>query len=80
MSSFIIQHQIDNNIKLVQAGLKSKLSAIMDVLKCDEKTALKEIEQINKDQSVSGLTVDDFLNGGDDNDEDGTDAAQSRTE
>ena len=52
----------------------------MDVLKCDEKTALKEIEQINKDQSVSGLTVDDFLNGGDDNDEDGTDAAQSRTE
>ncbi len=71
---------IDNNIKLVQAGLKSKLSAIMDVLKCDEKTALKEIEQINKDQSVSGLTVDDFLNGGDDNDEDGTDAAQSRNE
>lgn len=54
---------IDNNIKLVQAGLKSKLRAVMDVQKCDEKTALEELERISKEQSVNGLAVDDFMNG-----------------
>lgn len=53
---------IDNNIKLVQAGLKSKLSAIMEVLKCDEATAQKEIERINKEQSITGLDIDSFTN------------------
>lgn len=67
---------IDNNIKLVQAGLKSKLSAIMEVLKCDEETAQKELEQIAKEQSVTGLDVDDFMNGGEDDDQTGDDAAQ----
>ncbi len=71
---------IDNNIKLVQAGLKSKLSAVMDVLKCDEETAQKELERISKEQSVSGLAVDDFLNGGEDSDETGDDAAQQGSE
>ena len=42
---------IDNNIKLVQAGLKSKISAIMEVLKCDEKTAEQELERISKENS-----------------------------
>ncbi len=37
---------IINNIKLVQAGLKSKLSAVMDILKCDEMTALNELEKV----------------------------------
>ena len=60
---------IDNNIKLVQAGLKSKLKAIMDVQKCDEKTALEEIERISKEQSVNGLAVDDFMNGSETDDE-----------
>lgn len=32
---------IDRNIKLVQAGLRSKLSAIMEINKCDEATAQK---------------------------------------
>lgn len=59
---------IDNNIKLVQAGLKSKISAIMEVLKCDEETAQKELERITKEQSVVGLNVDDFI-GGDEGDE-----------
>lgn len=68
---------IDNNIKLVQAGLKSKLSAIMEVLKCDEETAQKELEQIAKEQSVTGLDVDDFMNGGEDDDQTGDNAAQS---
>jgi A118 family predicted phage portal protein len=42
---------IDNNIKLVQAGLKSKLTAMMDVLKCDEKTARAELERISEENS-----------------------------
>lgn len=60
---------IDNNIKLVQAGLKSKLKAIMEVQKCDEKTALAEIERIAKEQNVNGLEVDDFMNKGEADDE-----------
>lgn len=54
---------IDNNIKLTQAGLKSKVKAIMDVLKCDEETAQEELDCINKEQSVTGLSVDDFIGG-----------------
>ena len=60
---------IDNNIKLVQAGLKSKLRAIMDIQKCDKKTALEELERISKEQSVNGLAVDDFMNGSETDDE-----------
>ncbi len=71
---------IDNNVKLVQAGLKSKLKAIMDVQKCDEATAQKELERIAKEQSVTGIDVDDFMIGGENNDESGDNAAQSRTE
>lgn len=71
---------IDNNIKLTQAGLKSKLKAIMDVQKCDEETAQKELERITKEQSVTGLDVDDFMNGGEADDETGTDAAQPGVE
>lgn len=55
---------IDNNIKLVQSGLKSKLSAIMEVLKCDEETAQKELDRINSEQSVTGLAVDDLMGEG----------------
>ena len=57
---------IDNNIKLVQAGLKSKVSAIMEVLKCDEDTARQELARIASEQSVSGLSVDDLISGGED--------------
>jgi len=70
---------IDNNIKLVQAGLKSKIKAIMEVQKCDEKTAQEELKRIIKEQDVSGLSVDDFL-GGDENDQTGADEPQSGLE
>ncbi len=40
---------IDNNVKLVSAGLESKLTAIMNVLKCDENTARKELERISEE-------------------------------
>lgn len=51
---------IDNNVKLVSAGLKSKLKAIMDVQKCDKKTAQEELDRINKESQVTGAEVDLF--------------------
>ena len=71
---------IDNNIKLTQEGLKSKLNAIMEVQKCDEETAQQELDRISKEQSVTGIDIDDFLNGGENNDKTGDDAAQSKSE
>lgn len=35
---------IDQNVRLVSAGLKSRLSAVMAVLDCSEEDALAEIE------------------------------------
>ncbi len=55
---------IDNNIKMVSAGLKSKIAAIMEVQKCDEKTAQQELDRIAKEQSVTGLAVDDLMGTG----------------
>lgn len=51
---------IDDNIKLVSAGLKSKLSAIMAVMKCDEKTAQEELDRINKESPAAGDAGDIF--------------------
>ena len=45
---------IENNINLVSAGLRSKLSAIMEISKCDEETAKKELERINKEAAGNG--------------------------
>ena len=41
-----------NNINLVNAGLKSKVSAVMDVLKCDEETARRELERISEESTI----------------------------
>lgn len=49
---------IDRNIKLVQAGLRSKLTAIMEIDKCDEKTAQKELERIAEDGQITGQEID----------------------
>lgn len=38
---------IENNINLVAAGLKSKVTAIMEIMRCDEETAKQELERIN---------------------------------
>ena len=51
---------IDNNVKLVGAQLKSKLKAIMEVQKCDEATAKKEMAQIAKEQQVTGTEIDNL--------------------
>lgn len=51
---------IDNNIKMVSAGLKSKIRAIMEVQKCDEATAKQELERISQEASVGGNVMDFF--------------------
>lgn len=50
--------KIENNIKLVQNSLKSKLAAIMDVQNCDEEAAQKELDRIAKENQISADTVD----------------------
>ena len=50
--------KIENNIKLVSAGLKSKVSAIMDIFGCEEEDAWKELERISKEGQVSADMVD----------------------
>lgn len=52
---------IDNNIKLVSAGLKSKIKAIMEVQKCDEATAREELARIS--QETGGGDIADFFGG-----------------
>lgn len=49
---------IDKNIKLVQGGLRSKLTAIMEINKCDEKEALKELKRIADDNQITGQDID----------------------
>lgn len=50
--------KIENNIKLVTAGLKSKLAAIMDVQNCDEEAAKKELAVIAKESQISADMTD----------------------
>ena len=49
---------IDKNIKLVQAGLRSKLSAIMEINKCSEEEAREELERIAEDGQITGQDID----------------------
>ena len=49
---------IDRNIKLVSAGLRSKLSAIKEIDKCQETDAQKELELIAQDGQISGQDID----------------------
>ena len=49
---------IDKNIKLVQGGLRSKLTAIMEINKCTEEEALKELKRIAEDNQITGQDVD----------------------
>lgn len=49
---------IDKNIKLVNAGLRSKIKAIMEINKCSEEEAVKELQRIAEDNQVTGQDVD----------------------
>jgi A118 family predicted phage portal protein len=55
---------IDNNIKLVDAGLQSRLGAIMEIYECDEETAQKRLKRINKENAASVYDFkEDIANG-----------------
>ena len=49
---------IDKNTKLVNAGLRSKLTAIMEIDKCSEEEAQKELERIAKEEQITGENID----------------------
>lgn len=49
---------IDRNIKLIDAGLRSKISAIMEINKCSEAEAKKELERIAEDNQITGQDID----------------------
>ncbi|HIX67227.1 MAG TPA: phage portal protein [Candidatus Anaerostipes excrementavium] len=49
---------IDRNIKLVNAGLRSKLSAVMEINKCSEEEAKKELDRIAQDGQITGQDID----------------------
>lgn len=49
---------IDKNIKLVTGGLRSKISAIMEINKCNEEEAKKELEKIAGDNQITGKEID----------------------
>ena len=49
---------IDKNIKLVQAGLRSKLIAIMEINKYSEADAKEELARIAEDGQITGQDID----------------------
>ena len=49
---------IDRNIKLVQAGLRSKLTAIMEIDKCSKADADKELKRIAEEGQITGQDID----------------------
>lgn len=49
---------IDRNIKLVSSGLRSKLTAIMEINKCSKADAKKELKRIAEDNQITGQDVD----------------------
>ena len=66
---------IDKNIKLVNAGLRSKLSAIMEINKCSEAEAKKELERIAEEGQITGQDID-WTEGDDDESEQKDDSVE----
>lgn len=56
--------RIRQNIELTGAGLRSRLSAIMDIRGCSEEDAKKELALIAED-GAGGASADDLFGGGD---------------
>lgn len=61
---------IERNIKLIDAGLRSKLTAIMEIDKCSENDAKKELERIAEENQITGKEVD-WTRGDEENVEEG---------
>lgn len=49
---------IDKNVKLVGEGLRSKVTAIMEINKCSEEEAKKELERIKQEGQITGQDID----------------------
>lgn len=49
---------IDKNVKLTQADLRSRITAIMEINKCTEEEAKKEIQRIAEEGQITGQEVD----------------------
>ncbi len=58
---------IKKNIELVINGLRSKLTAIMEINKCTEEEARKELERITQEGQITGQDID-WTDMGDDED------------
>ena len=70
---------IDRNIKLVQAGLRSKLKAIMEIEKCTEAEAQEELARIKEDGQITGQDID-WTQTDEDTDEDSRDGSDEEQE
>lgn len=70
---------IEKNIKLVQSGLRSKLTAIMEINKCDEAEAKKELKRISGDNQITGQDVD-WTDMGNDEENDGSEQEEGDVE
>lgn len=64
---------IDKNIKLVTGGLRSKLTAIMEIEKCSETDAMKELDRIREDNQITGQDIDWTQSDDDDTEKDDSD-------
>lgn len=71
---------VDRNIKLVQGGLRSKLTAIMEINKCSEQEAQKELERIAEDGQITGQDIDWTNGDGNDPEEERRDVDESAGE
>ena len=69
---------IDKNVKLVNAGLRSKLTAIMEINKCSEQEAQEELERIRQDNQITEQDID--WTGGDDDELDEEDDSPEEKE
>lgn len=49
---------VNRNIELVNAGLRSKIAAIMEINKCSEAEAKKELKRIAQDRQITGQDID----------------------
>lgn len=71
---------IERNIKLIQAGLRSKLTAIMEIDKCSEADAKKELERIAEDNQITSQDVDWTRGDQDESEQKNGDAEESEEE
>ena len=71
---------IDKNIKLVTNGLRSKITAIMEIEHCSEDEAKKELERIMQDRQVTGQDIDWTDMGNDELDDEGNDVEDESSE